>query len=144
MANTWITNNWNINSSILATVLLQDISRFPKSHRLINRMYAFLKDRGSGCVQVYRSFKGEQSELITQLEKWCIDNDLIFDDDIPSSDMVIADDNMKLLCSRLVLEYMLKEQVLVDVRKGLSALATKLWGDLLLTNYETFYLNEDI
>lgn len=143
----WLTpglpNNWNINSSILATLLLQDIFSFPKNSCLTNRIYAFLRDEGKECVEIYCNFKGGQSELIGQLNKWCMDHDLIFEDDIPSDDMGLSDDRMKLLCSRLVLEYMLKEQSLKEVRQHLAAVAQSLWGHLLLTGYETFYLDED-
>jgi len=143
----WLTpglpNNWSINSSILATLLLQDNSRFPKIHRLTNRINTFLNGKGRETIKMYLNFKGGQSELIEQLESWCIQNDLIFEEDIPSSDMEISDDKMKLLCSRLVLEYMLKDGALRDVRKGLAAIAQGFWGDLLLEGFETFYLEED-
>lgn len=140
----WLTpglqNDWSTNSSILATLLLQDIARFPKIRCLINRIYSFLRDedKGKNCVQTYRDFEGGQRDLRKQLETWCKDNDLIFEDDIPSSDMEISADTMKLLCSRLVLEYMLKEQILLEVRECLSVVAQKLWGHLLLDGYETF------
>lgn len=136
-------NNWGTNSSILATLLLQDTSCFPKERRLTNRIYAFLKDQGGECIQTYLDFEGGQSALIEQLNKWCIDNDLKFEDDIPSSDMELSDDKMKLLCSRFVLEYMLKERALQEVRQNLSAVAQRLWGNLLFTDFETFSLEDD-
>lgn len=143
----WLTpglpNNWNINSSILATLLLQDSAYFPKARRLTNRIYAFLNgDKGKECTKAYMQLKGGQSELIEHLNRWCSDNDLIFEGDIPSSDMIISDDKMKLLCSRLVLEYMLKERELQVARKTLAVVAHKLWGDILIGGYETFDLED--
>lgn len=145
----WLTpglpNNWDTNSSILATLLLQDSSRFPKVNHLINRIHSFLndKEKGEECLNTYLNFHEGQSELVKQMEKWCSDNYLIFEGDIPSSDVESSPDKMKLLCSRFVLEFMLKERSLLKVRQGLAAVAQKLWGHLLLTGYETFYLDED-
>lgn len=81
--------------------------------------------------------------MIDQLNAWCIDNDLLFEDDIPSSDTVISADKMKLLCSRLVLEYMLKERSLSEARQNLANAAQSLWGNLLLTDFETFSIEEE-
>lgn len=146
----WLTpglpNDWSTNSSILATLLLQDLSRFSKANRLTNRIYAFLNDteKGEECIQTYLNFRKGQSEFIDQMETWCRDNNLIFEGDIPSSDVQSSPDRTKLLCSRFVLEFMLKERALLEVRKGLAEVALKLWGNLLLADYETFYLDKDV
>lgn len=143
----WLTpglpNDWSTNSSTLATLLLQDTSRFPKVRRLTNRINSFLRSEGKECVEIYRDFRGGQSEWIDQLNQWCLDHDLIFEDDIPSSDIELSADKMKLLCSRLVLEYMIKEQALQTVRHCLSETAQRQWGYLLLKDYETFNLDND-
>lgn len=145
----WLTpglpNNWNINSSILATLLLQDSTRFPKSNRLVNRINALLNDKAKRdkLIETYSQLEGKQSKLIDFLNQFCNDNNLVFDEDIPSSDMEISDDRMKLLCSRLVLEYILKERSLLEVRQSLVSIAQVLWGSLLLTDYETFDLDSE-
>lgn len=146
----WLTpglpNNWSINSSILATLLLQDSTRFPKSNRLVNRINAFLNNgaKGDELVKTYLQLEGKQSELIDFLNRFCNDNNLVFEDDISSSDMEVSDDRMKLLCSRLVLEYMLKERALLEVRQNLTHTAQALWGHLLITDYESFDLDVEV
>lgn len=146
----WLTpglpNNWSINSSILATLLLQDSTRFPKSNRLVNRINACLNDRERGyeLVEMYLRLEGKQSELIDFLNRWCSDMNLVFEEDIPSSDIEISDNQMKLFCSRLVLEYMLKERTLLEVRQNLVHTAQSLWGHLLLTDYESFDLDVEV
>lgn len=143
----WLTpglpNNWSINSSILATLLLQDSTRFPKNNRLVNRINACLndKERDDELVKTYLRVEGNQSELIDFLNRWCSDKNLVFEEDIPSSDMEISDDQIKLLCSRLVLEYVLKEKTLLTVRQNLTYTAQVLWGHLLLNGFETFDLD---
>lgn len=137
-------NDWNLYSSILATLLLQDASRVPKANRLTNRIQAYLKDavKGNESIATYLHFEG-QSELLEQMNKWCNSYNLIFEGDIPSSRTKISDDKMKLLCSRFVLEYMIKERTLPEVRQGLAEAAQTLWGHLLLEGCESFYMEAD-
>ena len=134
----WLTpglsNDRTRNSEVLAGLLLHDANYLPPRLRLTDKVRRCLDDpeKGLAIISKYQSICTDDNETQAALKKWCADYDLEFAGEDTVADLSPSRQNLRELCSRFVLEYAIKERILIDIRKKLSAIAQSFWGNLCL------------
>lgn len=134
----WLTpglpNDRTQNSEVLAGLLLHDANYLPPRFRLTDKVRRCLDDpeKGPAIISKYQSICTDDNETQIALKKWCETYDLEFAGEDTVADLSPSRQGLRELCSRFVLEYAIKERILIDIRKKLSSIAQTFWGNLCL------------
>lgn len=142
----WLTpglpNNREFNSIALATLLLHDAKYLPVYTRLTDRVRRLLDSSKIANMMIgeYQDACHDQGKTLDLLENWCRQYGLEFIGEESFMDLWTEYPEMlRQICSRFVLEFMLKERVYDEARKNLSQVAQALFGELCLEG-EMFWI----